>query len=94
MSFRVNFIARRSGLGESSANSMVSSVSSNDPRQNVPQAQEIQHQKQQDEARNVRNKQQPSTLNAQHKADQDQDQVRTDKQNSQQAKGASLDVRA
>ncbi len=72
---------------------MVSSVSSNDPRQNAQQAQEIQRQKQQ-QARNIQKNQPPSNLNTQPKTTQEQDQVRAEKQNSQQAKGASLDVRA
>ncbi len=75
---------------------MVNSVSSSDPRQNAQQAQEIQRQKQEDQARHVRNNQKPSPPNVQRPTDHDHDQddVRAEKQNSQQAKGASLDVRA
>lgn len=70
---------------------MLSPVSNSDPRQNA-QSLSVK-QKQQDDARNVRNNPQPSTQNAQRPATTVQNQ-RPDAQTSQQAKGASLDVRA
>ena len=75
---------------------MVNPVSTSVPRQNAQSllAQQKVQQKQQDDARNVRNNQQPSTLNAQRADNTAQNQVRPEPQNSQQAKGASLDVRA
>ena len=76
---------------------MLSPVSTSDPRQNAQSLavqQKQAQQKQQDEARNVRNNPQPSTLNAQRTDNTEQNKVRPETQNSQQAKGASLDVRA
>lgn len=72
---------------------MLSPVSSSsDPRQNAQSL--LVQQKQQDDARNVRNNQQPSTLNAQRTPSAEQNQSRPEVQDSQQTKGASLDVRA
>jgi hypothetical protein len=79
------------GLGSEVLN-MLSSVSTNDPRQNEQSL--LVKQKQQDDAPNVRNNQQPSTLNAQRTDNAERNKVRPENQNSQQAKGASLDVRA
>ena len=76
---------------------MLSPVSTSDPRQNAQSLlvqQKQAQQKRQDDARNVRNNQQPSTLNAQCTENAAQNQPRPEIQNSQQAKGASLDVRA
>ena len=70
---------------------MLNPGSNSDPRQNA-QSLSVQ-QKQQDDARNVRNNQQPSTQNAQRTTNVDQNQ-RPDAQTPQQVKGASLDVRA
>lgn len=71
---------------------MLSPVSSNDPWQNAESL--LIKQKQQDEARNVRNNQQPSAPNAQRTDNTAQNQLRPETQNSQQVKGASFDVRA
>jgi hypothetical protein len=71
---------------------MLSPVSTNDPRKNAESL--LAQQKQQDEARKVRNHQQPSTPNAQRPENASQNQARAETQDSQQAKGASLDVRA
>jgi len=75
---------------------MLSPVSTSDPRQNAQSllAQQKVQQKQQDDVRNVRSNPQPSTLNAQRADNTAQNQVRPETQNSQQVKGASLDVRA
>jgi hypothetical protein len=74
---------------------MLNPVSTNDPRQDAQSLLQKQiQQKQHDEARNVRNNQQPSSLNAQRTDEAAQKQLRPEPQNSQQVKGASLDVRA
>ena len=70
---------------------MLSPVSTNDPRQN---ASLLVQQKQDDDVRNVRDKQQRSAPNAQRTENAGQNQPRPETQNSQQVKGASLDVRA
>jgi len=72
-------------------------VSTSDPRQDTQSVSVKQKQvqrKQEDDARNVRNNQQPSTPNTQRTDNAAQNQQPPEKQNSQQAKGASLDVRA
>jgi hypothetical protein len=60
---------------------MLSPVSTSDPRQNV-------------QSLLVKTDQPPSTLNAQRAANTEQNQMRSETQNSQQAEGASHDVRA
>jgi hypothetical protein len=71
---------------------MLSPVSNSDPRQKVKSL--LAQQKQQDDSRNVRNNQQPSTPNAQRTDNSEQNKLPPETQNSQQVKGASLDVRA
>lgn len=75
---------------------MLSPVSTNDPRQNASLLvqQKQAQQKQDDDVRNVRDKQQRSAPNAQRTENAGQNQPRPETQNSQQVKGASLDVRA
>jgi hypothetical protein len=76
---------------------MLSPVSTSDPRQNAQSLlvqQKQAQEKRQDDARKVQNNQQPSTLNAQRTENTAENQPRPEIQNSQQAKGASLDVRA
>lgn len=73
---------------------MLSPVSTNDPRQDAQSllVEKQVQQKQQDDAR-VRNNQ-PSSFKVQRADDAAHKQVSPEFQNSQQAKGASLDVRA
>src|SRR5215467_7397566 len=74
---------------------MLNPVSTSDSRQD-PQSLLVQkkaQQKKQDEVRDVRNNQ-PSTPNAQRTDNTEQNQARPEIQNSQQAKGASLDLKA
>jgi len=75
---------------------MLNPVSTNDPRQDAQSllVQKQIQQKQHEQARNLRNNQQPSSLNARRADEAAQKQVRPEPQNSQQVKGASLDVRA
>src|SRR5437764_117179 len=81
------------GLGKRSVKNMVNPVSSSDPRQDA-EPRLVQQKKQRDDARNVRNNRQPSPENAQRHTATEQNQAHTEAQNSQQAKGAALDVRA